>query len=586
MAGDDSRIELAEFVRLHHIRAPQIMWFFGAGASASAGVATAGQMVTEFKRRLFCTDNKIPITQLDVRDPGAQRRIERHFVDHPRYPRPGAPDEYAALFEALYPDASDRRRFIEDAIQKGKPSYGHLVLGALATIKKVSAIWTTNFDHLVESACAQSFGTTARLKVADLQRPEIAERSLNESDWPVLVKLHGDFQSERLKNTSDELRNQDRQFQLTLVRACARAGLAVVGYSGRDDSVMDALLSVLDEPTPFPYGLYWFNRHGTAPFHRVSELLDKARGKGVSAALVDIGAFDELFGEVAGLFELPKELQSQLDANRPRERRIAFSLPSPGKKSFPVLRLNAIPILAVPQTARLIDCKIAGARAVRDALAGAGTASVVAARRRDGVIAFGSDEDARRIFEPFGITTMGVATVDVANTAHRDTADLSLLYDAFTRALVRQRGLVEISRRRRLVAIDSTNAGAQRFAPLADVVGRLRGPIPGSHSSWVEGISFRFEFRHDRLWLVFVPTICTPDRMSDDDDAPREFIRDRKAGRFNSKWNELLEAWATVITEGNPESELRAFGDVVGVDAIFRVGKRTAYAASEGAGNA
>ena len=38
-------------------------------------------------------------------------------------------------------------------------------------------------------------------------------QALNQGRWPVLAKMHGDFQSLRLKNTSDELRNQDEKIR-------------------------------------------------------------------------------------------------------------------------------------------------------------------------------------------------------------------------------------------------------------------------------------------------------------------------------------------------------------------------------------
>jgi hypothetical protein len=44
MSSSAPRLDLASFLRRLGARAPQPMWFLGAGASAAAGVATAGQM--------------------------------------------------------------------------------------------------------------------------------------------------------------------------------------------------------------------------------------------------------------------------------------------------------------------------------------------------------------------------------------------------------------------------------------------------------------------------------------------------------------------------------------------------------------
>ena len=42
-----------DFARRFALRAPSLMWLLGAGASVSAGIATAGDMIWEFKQRLF-----------------------------------------------------------------------------------------------------------------------------------------------------------------------------------------------------------------------------------------------------------------------------------------------------------------------------------------------------------------------------------------------------------------------------------------------------------------------------------------------------------------------------------------------------
>jgi hypothetical protein len=46
-------LDVPSFVRAYHIRAPQILWFLGAGASAAAKIPTAGAMIWDFKRRLL-----------------------------------------------------------------------------------------------------------------------------------------------------------------------------------------------------------------------------------------------------------------------------------------------------------------------------------------------------------------------------------------------------------------------------------------------------------------------------------------------------------------------------------------------------
>src|SRR5215217_3439797 len=103
-------MDVEQFVRLYPQRAPQIMWFLGAGASATAGVPTAGQMVWEFKRQLYCAAQRVPLASVsDLTNPVVQARLQQFFDDAGGYPPRGADDEYAFYFEQTYPDETDRR---------------------------------------------------------------------------------------------------------------------------------------------------------------------------------------------------------------------------------------------------------------------------------------------------------------------------------------------------------------------------------------------------------------------------------------------------------------------------------------------
>ena len=62
---------------------------------------------------------------------------------------------------------------------------------------------------------------------------------------------------ERDLTDSDELRHQDVLLRRIVVDCCGRYGLIVVGYSGRDDSIMDALEETLEEDASYPRGLFW-----------------------------------------------------------------------------------------------------------------------------------------------------------------------------------------------------------------------------------------------------------------------------------------------------------------------------------------
>ena len=199
-------------------------------------------MIWEFKQILFASQNRSwSQTSVDLSQPGVRNRIDAHIESLGSMPSPGAPDEYAALFEAAYPAESDRRAFLDGKLTGAKPSYGHIALATLMRHKQTRMVWTTNFDALVADACAKVYDTTSALTTIDLNSADQAQQSLADERWPIEIKLHGDFRSRRLKNTDDELRQQDAHLRRALVESCKRFGLVVCGYSGRNDSIMDAL---------------------------------------------------------------------------------------------------------------------------------------------------------------------------------------------------------------------------------------------------------------------------------------------------------------------------------------------------------
>jgi hypothetical protein len=95
-----------------------------------------------------------------------------------------------------------------------------------------------------------------------------------------------------LKNLEDELRNQDQTLRVALKRRICDYPLIVVGYSGRDQSVMELLKAAYTESLYGNGRLYWC---GTAdePSDRVTEMLLVARQNGNQADYVPGVTFDD-----------------------------------------------------------------------------------------------------------------------------------------------------------------------------------------------------------------------------------------------------------------------------------------------------
>lgn len=182
------------------MRASNLMWLLGAGASASAGIPTARDMIWEFKKQLFISQRRVsPQAVADLSSAAIRAQLQAHVDSSENLPAAGTPDEYAALFEAVYSDEKDRRTYLDAKIAGGKPSYGHFALATLMRAQLTRLVWTTNFDPLIADACAKIYDATGPLTTVALDAPGLAQECIAEGRWPIEIKLHGDFRSRRSK---------------------------------------------------------------------------------------------------------------------------------------------------------------------------------------------------------------------------------------------------------------------------------------------------------------------------------------------------------------------------------------------------
>lgn len=572
------QIDADDFARRFALRAERLMWLLGAGASASAGLPTAIDMVWEFKQKLFVSQRKVSRqTVTDLSNSVVRMKLQDHIDSLGHLPCDGDPNEYAALFEEVYSSEADRRVYMDAKMAGAKPSYGHLALAILMRAQRTRLVWTTNFDALVADACAKIYDTTGSLTTVDLDAPSRAAQVIDDERWPLEVKLHGDFRSRSLKNTSDELRQQDALLRKKLIDSCQRFGLVVVGYSGRDDSVMNAFDEALQFQGVFPAGLFWLHRGEYPPLPRVRQLLTKADEKGIETALVPIENFDEVLRDLIRLID---DIDTtELDAFA-KERPRWSSAPRPaGRTSWPVVRLNALPVILRPSVCRRIDCNIGGTAEVREAIEQAGV-NAIAARSRTGVLAFGADADLRTSFKAYGIREFDVHTLEVKRQKY-DSNERGLLREALTNALVRRCGLKAI-RRRNTDLLTPVNSEESTWKPLKKLVGSITGKIDNNQElGWQEGIGIRLDWADDRLWLLIEPRTVFDGVTDDNKMTAASFSRARTVKRYNRDLNELFEFWAQHLAQNGVE--LRALGISDGIDAIYKLSPITGFSRRIGA---
>lgn len=605
-----------EFATAFALRPNLVAWFLGAGASAASGIPTGYTMIRDFKTEIFARHENISKREIDSGDQVWIDRMDQFFRRTAILPPDGDPNEYAAAFEMVYPQERHRRQYIADKVSLGTPCYGHKVLGAMMAAGKVDCVFTTNFDPLMEEAASAA---NQLLAPADQHKPTVAAidsgqramRCLNESDWPLVAKLHGDYQSTLMKNTWAELEKQDDAMEHVLVEAGKRFGLVFVGYSGRDASVMQALTAVLKYTSPFPNGLYWVIGTPSKLLPAVTEFLTAAHHAGVDVQIVECPTFDELASDVLKHVDLPKVLFDAVDKGRPAPRLVRVNLPAGKAQDFPVLRYSALLVDSLPRVARRVVLSQAMSTPEARALLKANECRArVAAVGRE-LAVFGKDEEVVAALASVGGQLAGTVELNPI----QDSWALGLLYEALTKALSRKRPLMPRYKRvgHSLVVAgpregEDASKARERELSLAQLraayEGNLIGNVPKLDFPFHEGVDLKLELIEDRWWCGFEPyTFVDIPRDYFEQAAPNEtsageqdalglpferkggdpagdWRRERWATKYNKQWGAIINAWAKLLTASDEEMcTLRAFGlaDGEGVDAVFTVSKVTAW---------
>jgi len=562
------------------------MWFLGAGASVGAGLPSAGTLIWEFKRAIYCSAQRVPASRFpDLYDPAFQQLVQSYFDSTAGYPQRGDDEEYSKYFESYLPDERDRRRFLDSRLQGCTPSYGHVCLAALMALGRVRLVWTTNFDQLIERACAHSAveGKMPRaLGVVSLDQPAKANDLIRDEAWPILLKLHGDFLYRQLKNTATELRQQDSTLRHHLADECKRKGLAVIGYSGRDSSIMATLDEALTDQQAFPHGLFWFVRQGEEASPMVIDLLSRVQSNGSQAALVEVQTFDEL---MADLF-LPhqdslSDVRDIVKNSRPQRQAIPSTYAH--SADWPVLRTNALHITSFPASCTTFKSTVGKTSEVK-ALTRPYADELVATRRKVGVLAFGERDRLAEVFSEFAPTQFDRHRIE-QRRLYYDCPELGLIYHALAQGIANKTGLLRsLNAKGRFLFANSlevfTSDELSAFASLNSRGAKSRGVWelrPGTILH--EAFELSLDFRDGRFWMLMDPTIVvttdgqTPYREADRSDIVRELL----VTRYNRQRNSALHLW-TAFLQRHFGSPLRvAFPSDSQREAEFTISTVTAF---------
>ena len=290
----DLSLPLDAFVRAVGVdhEVPHAM-LLGAGASVSSAIPSAWQCIWEWKRKIFLTNNpglEKQFSELTLLS--AQRGIQDWLDKQGGYPALDSHEEYCFYIEKCFPVGQHRRQFFADMIRNAKPHHGYKLLSLLAEAGIVTSCWTMNFDGLVAKAGGDYDITPIEVGM-DCQHRAFRQPRRGEL---LCVSLHGDYRYDELKNTDGELQKQEAELRDALIKESRDATLIVIGYSGRDASLMKALNDAYSQPGSG--SLYWcgYGDHIATP---VKHLLGAARAANRTAYFVPTHGFDDILSRLA-----------------------------------------------------------------------------------------------------------------------------------------------------------------------------------------------------------------------------------------------------------------------------------------------
>lgn len=308
----------------------RVLVFLGAGASISSGMPSAAQCIWEWKRDIFLTNNpglESQFTELSL--PSVRQRIQAWLDSQRRFPAASSPEEYSVYIEECFTRNEDRRKYFERWVKRCQPGPGYQLLAELAMQDRISSVWSTNFDGLPARAATAAGLTTIEIGFDSQHRVlrPVEARELQ------CISLHGDYRFDSLKNTTEELAEQEAQLRTSLIEAMRTHTVLVCGYSGRDDSVMGAFLDAYGDAKSQRHPLFW-TQYGDAPASgSVEQLLQTPQGSAPQRFHISGVSFDELMRRLA-LHITPADGRERIEAvlgrfkASPVATRVAFSLPN------------------------------------------------------------------------------------------------------------------------------------------------------------------------------------------------------------------------------------------------------------------
>lgn len=482
-----------------------ISFFLGAGASVSSGIPTASQLIWEFKRKIYCQENRIPERNLqDIELESNRNTIQNFFDRNGTVPKLDSPLEYSFYFEKCFPIQEDRRLFIERIVSGINPSLGYLCLGELISSGSIRHIWTTNFDDLIESG----------VKTINPQLPltTVSPEQLGFSSNTVkIVKFHGDFRYANIQNTTEELEKANNEISDYFKSEMRNKGIVFIGYSGNDNSILSLLEDIVQrDDNFFNKGFYWCKRKSEILNERIVSIINKI---GKKAYIVEIESFDECMYDIC----LTKGIASKTIQDQISERKlqlVPFSFP----KNYE--RPDCIKLNAYEVTEYLRSCFSFSVNSTLENIENLEKdKNFISIVNGKNVYAIGNRASIEQAFHKYLSSNIEIKDIKFGSSLQS-----GLMYKLISRELCRH-GLKQTNKNNKGLFICQTKAFDRYHRYFA-----------------YEAIDIQLFFISSKVYMLLLPTVYLPEQRIS------HFSRSKKissilATRYSKKVNDLLNSW-------------------------------------------
>lgn len=218
---------------------------------------------------------------------------------------------YGKWFEEFSQDPRERQKLIEILIDQQNTDLDYIIFCSLIDEGLIHNVFTTNFDDLINENLLTFFDKKARV----YSHNELANYISISSDKPNIIKLHGDYLFENVKNIGEETSALAQNMKTKFAETLKLLDLVIIGYNGADHSIMSVLESIKNERS---FLLIWCGTSIDKLHWRVVNLINNTQ----NSYFIEIPSFKELVTKLRHRFSWESFMSNIIEKSTRRQNKL------------------------------------------------------------------------------------------------------------------------------------------------------------------------------------------------------------------------------------------------------------------------